>query len=602
MKRRSIGKMTAAILTVALSGVMLLDGAGLKTIASTNDVKEDLYGEIITVQQEDNSSAPFFKNKQDMINYVRKELVARKQKIVFKYTSNTSSSQDRQNGYVDSIMRSAMLHTGNPKEGDYIERQFQNYAYNSKGSSSDSGATWTKTVTIDMNYYTTAAQEKIVDSKVKSLLSSLKLTGKNDYEKTKAIYDYMCKNIKYDNNFKKTQNKISLSAYSALVNKNCVCQGYSNLMYRLLLECGIDCRIVSGNAIKVVNGKKVTEAHSWNIVKLGGKYYALDATWDAVYCPKYKYFLCGSSDFVNHTPGNSFLTQSFTSNFPMAATKYTNVVGACNVTKVEAVASGVKVTWKKIDNACGYYVYRKMGNGSYTKIATVKGFSKVSWVDKKAQAGKSYTYMVKAYNAKGTGKSSAVKTFKYVAAGVVNKVCNGANGIIVNWNKATGATGYYVYKKTGTGAFTLVKKLSGANTLRYDDVDTVQGINYTYKIIPYSGNYKGVNSNVKSYVRVDRPCIEEVGSEEAGSIKYIIEASNVTGSTLQCCDKSSFVGAQNIDVNEMGKIEYITGLEAGKQYYLRTRNYIKIGASTYYSCFSLVEKVDVEAQEESQTE
>ncbi len=77
--------------------------------------------------------------------------------------------------------------------------------------------------------------------------------------------------------------------------------------------------------------------------------------------------------------------------------------------------SGVKLTWKKAGNAKGYYVYRKTGNGKYSKIATLKSAGKVTYTDKKAKNGKTYTYVVKSYNGKKTSTNSNTKKIKYQA-------------------------------------------------------------------------------------------------------------------------------------------------------------------------------------------
>lgn len=70
--------------------------------------------------------------------------------------------------------------------------------------------------------------------------------------------------------------------------------------------------------------------------------------------------------------------------------------------------SAVKVTWGKVSGAEGYYVYRKVSGGKWSKIATVKGNSKISYSDKKAVSGKTYYYTVRAY--KGKTLSSYVKS------------------------------------------------------------------------------------------------------------------------------------------------------------------------------------------------
>lgn len=78
-------------------------------------------------------------------------------------------------------------------------------------------------------------------------------------------------------------------------------------------------------------------------------------------------------------------------------------------------SKGITVKWSKVAGASGYYVYRKLENGSYKKIATVKGSSSVSYYDKSTslKSRKNYTYTVKAYNGNSTSSClSAGKTVK----------------------------------------------------------------------------------------------------------------------------------------------------------------------------------------------
>ncbi len=65
-------------------------------------------------------------------------------------------------------------------------------------------------------------------------------------------------------------------------------------------------------------------------------------------------------------------------------------------TPVSAKA-GITVKWSAVSSVSGYIVYRKTGSGSYVKLATVKGATKKSFVDKTAKKGVTYTYAVKAY-------------------------------------------------------------------------------------------------------------------------------------------------------------------------------------------------------------
>ncbi len=64
---------------------------------------------------------------------------------------------------------------------------------------------------------------------------------------------------------------------------------------------------------------------------------------------------------------------------------------------VTSAKAGVTFKWNKVTGATGYIVYRKTGNGSWVKLATVTGNAKISYLDKTAKKGTTYTYTVKAY-------------------------------------------------------------------------------------------------------------------------------------------------------------------------------------------------------------
>lgn len=215
----------------------------------------------------------------------------------------------------------AVSHTGDPVAGDYLKYHLQEcgieYTYSNKGDEH-----YLKISYMPI-YFTTPEQEAVVTEQVQRLLSGLDLEQKNDYEKVKAIYDAICTSVVYDNaNLNDNAYVLKYTAYAALINKTSVCQGYANLMYRLLLEAGVDCRLVTGDG----SG----EVHAWNIVRLGERYYSIDATWDAVCYPDYAYFLKGSDFYSNHTLDAEFTAFDFTSAYPISETAY--VPGAATPT------------------------------------------------------------------------------------------------------------------------------------------------------------------------------------------------------------------------------------------------------------------------------
>lgn len=218
------------------------------------------------------------------------------------------------------ILDEAFRHTGNPKEGDYLLRHYGGCAI---GGSYIPGNEYYYTFTYSINYYTSAQQEAEVDAAVATLLEQLDVWDKSDYEKVKAVYDYICHNVTYDHDglaeYNASRKDYTIfSAWKALTQGTSVCQGYANLFYRLMLELGVDNRIISGTG----NGG----AHAWNIVKLGGLYYNLDATWDSE-MPKwnldYAYFLRSPANFTDHIRDREFDSPEFHAQYPMGERDFT---------------------------------------------------------------------------------------------------------------------------------------------------------------------------------------------------------------------------------------------------------------------------------------
>lgn len=103
------------------------------------------------------------------------------------------------------------------------------------------------------------------------IIVSKALTGKNDFEKETIIHDMLCKTVTYDSEFERNVGAI-YSIYGALVNRRAVCEGYARAFKLLCQSAGLECILVSGDS-KDVN-------HLWNMVKLEGKWYHVDVTWD----------------------------------------------------------------------------------------------------------------------------------------------------------------------------------------------------------------------------------------------------------------------------------------------------------------------------------
>ena len=91
-------------------------------------------------------------------------------------------------------------------------------------------------------YYTDTTQEYAVDTFATEFQNSTAIQfATDDYEKIKAIYDWLCTNVVYDyTNLNSPEYMLKHTAYAAAINHTAVCQGYAVLFYRLALECGIE--------------------------------------------------------------------------------------------------------------------------------------------------------------------------------------------------------------------------------------------------------------------------------------------------------------------------------------------------------------------------
>lgn len=119
---------------------------------------------------------------------------------------------------------------------------------------------------------------------------------------------------------------------------------------------------------------------------------------------KYTYAVKAYKDIKKSRYTSNSLTTLTTSTAPSKPTLQVSV-GKAKAT----------LSWKK-GTCSGYEIYMKSGNGSYKKIATLKGSSKVSYTKSKLTTGKTYSFKVRAFttvNGKNVyGDFSAVKSVK----------------------------------------------------------------------------------------------------------------------------------------------------------------------------------------------
>ncbi|MCT4618478.1 MAG: S-layer homology domain-containing protein [Marinisporobacter sp.] len=115
-----------------------------------------------------------------------------------------------------------------------------------------------------------------IDARIDTIIKQVIKSDMDDFQKEKAIHDYIVSRVEYDyENYKNnTVPLVSHQLEGGLLYNRAVCDGYSKMMKALLDKVGIENMIISGNM------KDAGGAHAWNLVKLGGVYCHVDATHD----------------------------------------------------------------------------------------------------------------------------------------------------------------------------------------------------------------------------------------------------------------------------------------------------------------------------------
>ena len=192
---------------------------------------------------------------------------------------------------------------------DYLKQNIRQVGYQIKCTP------FSLLISYNIQYLTTIEQERLVEQRINEIIELTRVSSKkNDFLKTKFIYDYILSNVEYDYTY------VNHSAYNALFDRKAVCEGCAALLYRLLSKVSVPCRIITGKGLQ--------EQHAWNIVKIGGRWYNLDVTWD-LYCRwkdrtliNYKWFLKGEQTFMEHSRDTSYSGEDFYALHPMSSEDY----------------------------------------------------------------------------------------------------------------------------------------------------------------------------------------------------------------------------------------------------------------------------------------
>ena len=135
-------------------------------------------------------------------------------------------------------------------------------------------------VEIVLHSIMSSSDRKIAVKKLKKVVK--KVTSKitpdmSEFDCELYFHDYIVNNCRYFKEiYSGSENQKCYTSYGCLVNKKAVCGGYTAAFSLLLSKVGIKSSTVEGER----KDKTENIGHVWNAVKLDGKWYYVDVTWD----------------------------------------------------------------------------------------------------------------------------------------------------------------------------------------------------------------------------------------------------------------------------------------------------------------------------------
>ena len=233
---------------------------------------------------------------------------------------------------------------------------------------------------------------------------------------------------------------------------------------------------VSGSTITVIDGNNKDDAVDRRTIKINGRFIR------GYGVPKYD-------------------------NPPSSDTRspYSNAVSAfCRpsapVAKIMTYAGKPRLSWKAIDGADKYYIYRSTDGETFKYYEKT---TKTSYTDTKAKVGTKYYYKVKAArNVDGVNIGSAYSAIKTVTATLAKptvKITTSNGKPKLSWSKVTGADKYYVYRSTDGKDYTILIKTTKTSVT---NTGAKKGTKYYYKVKAVCSTNTNANSAFSTVVSI----------------------------------------------------------------------------------------------------
>lgn len=208
-------------------------------------------------------------------------------------------------------------------------------------------------------------------------------------------------------------------------------------------------------------------------------------------------------------------------------------------------------------------------------------------------AGK-YTYTVKVTNDGGeTTLVSEVFTILPKATEITS-VTNCQAGINLKWQMIASATGYYIFRRAGSGQYELLADVPGATSTAFVDTTTKDNTRYAYRVYAYKDDagerLNSAPSPGKACFKLARPASVKLKKLSSKSISVTYKkAAKASNYQIQYSTSKKFTGAKIVTLK--GNSRTIKSLKKGKTYYVRVRTCYKSSGVIYRSAWSDVKSI-----------
>ncbi len=252
--------------------------------------------------------------------------------------------------------------------------------------------------------------------------------------------------------------------------------------------------------------------------------------------------------------------------------------------KVSNIDSNVKITWGTVKGADKYYVYRKTGTGSYEYIGST---SKTYFNDKEAGAGKTCRYRIRAKNEAGYSEYSASIAIKHIDEPTLKLIENSTYGVLIKWDKVTGAEKYNVYRKVSGGEYEYIGVTSNAY---YTDKTAESGTKHYYAIrAKRDDSISSQSASLSKYYLAD-PTLNTPSSTSKG---VGLRWSEITGAEGYMVYRRTADGSYERITTEKGvsNVTYRdTTAKKGTKYYYKVKAYKSKTYSAYSNTKAITDK------------